>query len=64
MVIKGDSRNWVPATSDVAIEDGDFIFVPKQRIRSFQSTITEWSVYTSIVGSIATVLLLIYQLTK
>jgi protein involved in polysaccharide export with SLBB domain len=64
MVIKGDSRNWVTATSTVQIEDGDFIFVPKQRIRSFQATVSEWGGYFSIIGSIATVLLLIVQLTK
>ena len=63
-VIKGDSRNWVTATSSVKIEDGDYIFVPKERIRSFQSTVAEWGGYFSIVGSIATVLLLIVQLTK
>ncbi len=63
-VIKGDSRNWVTATSLVKIEDGDYIFVPKERIRSFQSTVAEWGGYFSIVGSIATVLLLIVQLTK
>ncbi|MBK7630874.1 MAG: SLBB domain-containing protein [Ignavibacteriales bacterium] len=64
MIIKGDSRNWVSATLKVQIEDGDFIFIPKQRIRSFQSTVAEWGGYFSIVGSIATVLLLIVQLTK
>lgn len=64
MVIKGDSRNWVTATPTVKIEDGDYIFIPKERIRSVQSTIAEWGGYFSIVGSIATVLLLIVQLTK
>lgn len=64
MIIKGDSRNWVTATPNVNIEDGDYIFIPKERIRSFQSTIAEWGGYFSIVGSIATVLLLIVQLTK
>jgi protein involved in polysaccharide export with SLBB domain len=64
MVIKGDSRNWIPATDKVQIDDGDFIFVPKERIKSFQTTITEWGGYFSIVGSIATILLLIFQITK
>ncbi len=62
MVIKGGSRNWVTALPSVKIEDGDYIFIPKQRIRSFQSTIAEWGGYFAIVGSIATVLLLIVQL--
>jgi protein involved in polysaccharide export with SLBB domain len=64
MIIKGDSRNWVTATPEVKIEDGDYIFIPKERIRSFQATIAEWGGYFSIVGSVATVLLLIVQLTK
>jgi protein involved in polysaccharide export with SLBB domain len=64
MIIKGNSRNWVIASTEVNIEDGDYIFIPKERIRSFQSTVVEWGGYFSIVGSIATVLLLIVQLTK
>lgn len=64
MIIKGDSRNWVTATQSTKIEDGDFIFIPKERIKSFQTTINELGGYFSIVGSIATVLLLIVQLTK
>jgi protein involved in polysaccharide export with SLBB domain len=64
MVIKGDSRNWIPATNNVRIDDGDYIFVPKERIKSFQTTITEWGGYFSIIGSIATILLLIFQITK
>ena len=61
---KGDSRNWVTATPEVKVEDGDYIFIPKQRIRSFHETVSEWGGYFSIVGSIATVFLLIVQLTK
>ena len=64
MIIKGDSRNWVTATTNINIEDGDYIFIPKQRIKSFQTTINELGGYFSIVGSIATILLLIVQLTK
>ncbi len=64
MIIKGDSRNWIPATNNVRIDDGDYIFVPKERIKSFQTTITEWGGYFSIIGSIATILLLIFQITK
>lgn len=64
MIIKGDSRNWVTATPEVKVEDGDYIFIPKQRIRSFHETVSEWGGYFSIVGSIATILLLIVQLTK
>jgi protein involved in polysaccharide export with SLBB domain len=64
MIIKGDSRNWVTATTNTIIEDGDFIFIPKERIKSFQTTVNELGGYFSIVGSIATVLLLITQLTK
>jgi protein involved in polysaccharide export with SLBB domain len=64
MIIKGDSRNWVTATTETKIDDGDFIFIPKKRIKSFQTIVNELGGYFGIVGSVATVLLLIVQLTK
>jgi len=64
MIIKGSSKNWIPAAKDVLIEDGDFVFVPKERIKSFRTTAMEWGGYFSIIGSIATVILLIFQITK
>ncbi|GMU96397.1 SLBB domain-containing protein [Ignavibacterium album] len=64
MIIKGSSRNWIPAERNVQIEEGDYIFIPKKRIQSFRSFVMELSGYFSIVGSIATILLLIVQLGK
>lgn len=64
MIIKGSSRNWIPAERNVQIEEGDYIFIPKERIKSFRTFMTELSGYFSIVGSIATILLLIVQLGK
>lgn len=64
MIIKGSSRNWIPAERGVTIEEGDYIFVPKERIQSFRSFVMELSSYFSIIGSIATILLLISQLGK
>lgn len=64
MIIKGGSRNWIPAERNVMIEEGDYIFVPKERIKSFRTLTMELAGYFSIIGSIATVILLIVQLGK
>ncbi len=64
MVIKGSSRNWIPAERNIEIEEGDYIFIPKERIKSFRTFTMELAGYFSIVGSIATILLLIVQLGK
>ncbi len=64
MIIKGSSRNWIPAERNTTIEEGDYIFIPKERIQSFRSFVMELSGYFSIVGSVATILLLIVQLGK
>jgi protein involved in polysaccharide export with SLBB domain len=64
MIIKGSSRNWITAEDNIIIEEGDFIFVPKQRLKSFRTFALELSGYFNIIGSIATILLLIVQLGK
>lgn len=64
MIIKGSSRNWISAEDNIVLEEGDFIFVPKERLRSFRTFAMELSGYFSIIGSIATILLLIVQLAK
>ena len=65
MVIKGGSRNWIsPIDNEVEINEGDYIFVPKERLRSFRSYVQEYSIYVSVVGTIATILLLFIQLGK
>lgn len=64
MIIKGGSRNWIPAERNVQIEEGDYIFIPKERIKSFRTFAMELSGYFSIIGSIATIILLVVQLGK
>lgn len=63
-VIKGESRYWVLAEEEPIINDGDYIFVPKQELRTFRSYFQEYASYISIVGSVATIALLITQLGK
>lgn len=58
MLIKGGSRAWIsPIREEVRIEEGDYIYVPKQNLRSFRSYIIEYSVYVSLLASIAAILL-------
>lgn len=65
MIIKGSSRNWVPADDENAIiEEGDYIFIPRKLQKSFYQQVLQASTYVGIMGSIATVVLLLYQLTK
>lgn len=64
MIIKGESRLWVPAEESPLLDEGDYIFVPKQRLQSFQSYVREYATYLSIVGSLATIALLIVQITR
>lgn len=65
MIIKGGSRNWIsPIDNEVEIQEGDYIYVPKERLRSFRSYVQEYSTYISLVGSVATIILLFIQLGK
>lgn len=63
-VIKGESRYWVIADQDPIINEGDFIFIPKQQLRTFRSYFQEYASYLGILGSVATITLLIVQLGK
>ena len=65
MVIKGGSRTWIsPLVNEVKIEEGDYIYVPKQVLRTFRSYVFEYSIYISVLASIAAILLAIVNLTK
>lgn len=58
MIIKGGSRAWISPESDsVKIEEGDYIYVPKESLRSTRSYILEYAVYLSVLASIAAILL-------
>lgn len=61
-VIKGESRYWVLAEEEPIISEGDYIFVPKQQLRTFRSYVQEYASYLGILGSVATITLLIIQL--
>ena len=63
MVIKGGSRFWIsPLEQIVTLEEGDYIYVPKERLRSFRTVVAENAIYVGIITSIATVVLLIATL--
>lgn len=65
MVIKGGSRAWIsPIREKVEIEEGDYIYVPKENLRSFRSYVFEYSVYISLLASIAAILLSIVTIVN
>ena len=62
MVIKNSTKNWIsPVDNNVNIEEGDYIWVPKKQIRPFNYYVGLIGSYLSIVASVATVILLLYQ---
>jgi len=65
MIIKGGSRAWIsPLKDEVKIEEGDYIYVPKQSLRTLRSYILEYSVYMSLLASIAAILLSIVTISQ
>lgn len=65
-LIKGKSRSWIKIEKDVsyAIEPGDFIWLPKEPIRTFSYYLDRVMAISSIVSALATVLLLVIQFKK
>ena len=65
-LIKGKTRSWIELEEDsrIEIENGDFIWVPKEPYRNFDYYLTRIGNFASIIGSIATVIVLIVQLGK
>ncbi|MBU0559059.1 MAG: SLBB domain-containing protein [Bacteroidota bacterium] len=65
-VIKGKSRSWFKIDEDngTSIEGGDFIWIPKETPRSFDYYLDRIQAVSSVVGTVATILLLIVQLGK
>jgi len=63
-VINGKSYNWVKVNQLVSIEPGDYIWVKKDPARSFNFYLSRVSAVTGIIGSIATIVLLVSQLIK
>ena len=65
MIIKSESKAWLRADENPkSIEPGDYIYIPKDPVRSFDYTIGKIANYLSIVGSIATIIILVVQLGK
>ncbi len=65
MLIKGETKEWIPIDNDNAvIEEGDYIYVPRTLAKSFNYYVRASSVFISIIGGLATVALLIVNLTK
>ena len=65
MVIQGGSRNWIsPYGRTVILEEGDYIYVPKVKLRSFRTYAAEYAIYVGMIASITTVILLIITIFK
>lgn len=65
MVIKGGSRTWIsPLVKEVKIEEGDYIYIPKQILRTFRSYALEYSVYVSMLASVTAILIAILSLAN
>ncbi|MDP4173884.1 MAG: SLBB domain-containing protein [Bacteroidota bacterium] len=62
-IIKAKSRAWttIGNKKDVKIEAGDYIWVPKKAPRTFSFYLQRVGVFSSIIGTIATILLLLKQ---
>jgi protein involved in polysaccharide export with SLBB domain len=60
MVIKGGSRYWIsPYEQTIILEEGDYVYVPKVKLRSFRTYAAEYALYVGMLASITTVILLI-----
>ncbi len=63
-IIKGNSYSWVNAADGVKIDAGDFIYVPKNVPKPFEYYLNNIGAVAGIVGSFATLILLIVQSGK
>jgi protein involved in polysaccharide export with SLBB domain len=65
MVIKGNTREWIsPLEKNVIIEEGDYIYVPRELSYSFNYYVAVAANYLSVVASVATLILLLVQFNK
>ena len=63
-IIKGDSRKWISVEDEYKIEAGDFIYVPRDIPRNFGFYLGRVSSIMGIIGTVATLVLLINQFGK
>ncbi len=65
VLIKGKSRNWISIESkDAKVEAGDFVWVPKTQQKDFKYYMELIAPVASVIGTIATIAILIVQLNK
>jgi protein involved in polysaccharide export with SLBB domain len=65
MVIRGGSRYWIsPYEQTIILEEGDYVYVPKVKLRSFRTYAAEYAIYVSMLASITTVILLVITIFK
>lgn len=65
ILIKGNTNEWIVTSErEYEIEPGDLIYVPKDAIRSFGYELWRIGSFTSIIGSVATIILLLVQFGK
>lgn len=65
-LIKGKTRSWIKIEdgNNVVIQSGDFIWVPKETPKTFNYYLQRIGSIASIVGTIATVTVLLIQIIK
>jgi protein involved in polysaccharide export with SLBB domain len=65
MLIKSETREWINAVNKgVIIEEGDYIYIPRTPARSFRYYVKLVNEYLGIVGPLATIILLVVNLSK
>ena len=65
-LIKGNTRSWfiVGKKDSITVEPGDYIWIPKKPVRHFEYYLQQVGIVASVVGSMATLVLLFFQLYK
>jgi len=65
-IIKGKSRAWIQVEEDNVpqVDAGDYIWIPKERPREFSYYRERVTAVAGVVSAVATILLLIVQLSK
>ncbi len=65
MLIKENSKEWIEVEdNNYTIENGDILWIPRKSTHSFNYYVDITGKYLGIFGSLATIILLITQLTK
>lgn len=62
-VIKAGSKQWLDP-SETTIEEGDYLWVPKEPYRSFSYSVQTYSQLFSIIATIGTLTVLVLQVSK